>query len=46
MLTFIVMVGVLTASVVFSATILLKIANFSSVKQAELQAKQRMKNEI
>jgi len=40
------MVGAVTACVVFSATVLLKIANFSSVKQAELKAKQRIKNEI
>ncbi|MBU3181135.1 hypothetical protein [Clostridium psychrophilum] len=44
MLTFIVMVGVLTACGVFSVWLLLKIANFSSVKQSQLKAKQRTKN--
>jgi len=46
MLTFIVVVGALTACVVFAVWVLLEIANFSLVKQTELQIKQSAKKEM
>ena len=46
MLDLIVLTGALTAGVVFSVSVLLKISHFSSVKQIQMQTKQRAKDEI
>jgi len=46
MLDLIIVTGALTAGVVLSVSVLLKISHFSSVKQMEIQSKQRAKDEI
>ena len=46
MLTFIVMIGVLTAGIVFGVWLMLQISHLSVAKQAEWKIKQRTKDEV